>query len=792
YLPVLEALNHLLTGDAKLTVEKQEPLRRAMKQLAPNWYVQAAPLSAADEQLLDERRVHSQERLKRELGAFFQEISRLHPIVLFIDDLQWADSSTIDLLAYLAGKFDAMRMLVVVNYRESDLLLARHPFLQLKRDLQARGLCHEIRLQFLSRDEIENYLALEFPDHRFPQNLPALIHSKTEGSPLFMADLARYLRYRNVITQEHGRWVLAQSLPEVERELPESVRGMIERKIAQLTEEDRLLLVAASVQGDEFDSAVVAKVLGSDAADFEERLDELESVHSFVRLIEEREFPDRTLTQRYRFVHVLYQNALYNSLRPTRKAQLSAAVARALEGYWGERSAGIANELAVLWEAAREYARAAEYFRLAAQNASQVFASREAVVLVRRGLALLESLPDTRERSRQELPLQVVLGNVLVATNGFVSQEVEMTYSRARVLCQQLDDTTHLLPVLYGLHAHHTTGGDLRGALEIGDEFLKLAQRQNDPAIIVAHGLLGVTLVIMAEFTRAREHLEQSVSQYDPARHRSLTWLYTQEPGMAGRAWLIWTLWALGYADQALARESEALQLSREVMHANSQAYALFHSALHHQFRREVQIVRELAETMIPLAEGQGMAWWLQIGMFMRGWVMSEQGLAAEGIDEMRRSLDAQKSLGAETSWPYELCLLGEANGKVGQLSEAFALLDEAQKFVDKYGARYWEAELHRTRGELLLKSDPGHRTSAGGSSQPKAEECFHRAISIARQQEAKSLELRAVMGLARLWRQQGKRAEAHKTLAEIYGWFTEGFDTADLIEAKNLLDQLT
>ena len=313
--------------------------------------------------LLADVKAASQERMKRELANFLQSVAQPRPLVLFFDDLHWADVSTIDLLSFLAGKFDALRVLIVVTYRPSDMLLAKHPFLQIKPDLQARGVCRELLLEFLNEAEIAEYLALEFPGHRFPPEFPQLIHAKTEGSPLFMADLVRYLRDRGVIASKthagcvRTQWTLAQALPDIERELPESVRGMIERKIAQLSEDDRTLLTAASVQGYEFDSAVVAQVLKLDADEIEERLEKLERVFAFVKLTSEAEFPNRTLTLKYRFVHVLYQNALYAGLRATRKATLSRDVAQALEGCYGERSASVANELALLWEAAREYAQ---------------------------------------------------------------------------------------------------------------------------------------------------------------------------------------------------------------------------------------------------------------------------------------------------------------------------------------------------------------------------------------------------------------------------------------------------
>jgi hypothetical protein len=287
YLPLLGALESLLQGGSN-------PARAlVMKQIAPTWYAQVVPLSGEGEEsarLLAEVKAASQERMKRELANFLQSVAHPRPLVLFFDDLHWADVSTIDLLSFLAGKFVVMRVLIVVTYRPSEMLLAKHPFLQIKPDLQSPGVCRELLLEFLNEAEIAEYLALEFAGHRFPAEFPQLIHAKTEGSPLFMADLVRYLRDRGVIaledsTQDAGvpRWMLAEALPDIERELPESVRGMIERKIAQLSEEDRKLLTAASVQGYEFDSAVVEQVLKLDADEIEERLERLERVFAFVK-----------------------------------------------------------------------------------------------------------------------------------------------------------------------------------------------------------------------------------------------------------------------------------------------------------------------------------------------------------------------------------------------------------------------------------------------------------------------------------------------------------------------------
>ena len=459
--------------------EGGEAAARAMKATAPNWYAQVAPLAGDDSSLarvLAESKAASQERLKRELVAFLQEVSHLRPLLLFFDDLHWADASTVDLLAYLGGKCAGMRALLVLTYRPTDLAVGKHPFGPVKLDLQARGVCREVALEFLTRPDLDRYLALEFPEHRFPEEFAALVHARTEGSPLFMADLLRYLRDRQVLTQEEGRWTLGQSVPDLRRDLPESVRGMIQRKIDQLGEDDRRLLVAASVQGYEFDSAVVARVLERDAAEVEDRLDELDRVHAFVRAVREQEFPDRTLTLRYRFVHVLYQNALYASLRPTRRASLSATVAQALLGYYGEKSEDVAAELALLLEAARDFSRAADYFLAAARNAARVFANQEAVVLAR-GESSCSHRCRTPPSARKELALQITLGPALFATKDWTAPDVETAYTRAQVLCRELGESPDLFPALWGLFLFHIARGEIQTGLDQGEQLLSLAQR---------------------------------------------------------------------------------------------------------------------------------------------------------------------------------------------------------------------------------------------------------------------------------------------------------------------------
>jgi serine/threonine protein kinase/tetratricopeptide (TPR) repeat protein len=803
YLPFLEALESMLQGVGG------EAAVRVMKATAPNWYAQVVSLTAEDSSLtreFAESKAASQERLKRELGAFLRELSHLQPLVLFLDDLHWADASTVDLLAYLGGRCTGMRALLVLTYRPTDLVLAKHPFGPVKLDLQAHGVCRELALEFLTRADLDRYLALEFPGHGFPEEFAALVHARTEGSPLFMADLLRYLRDQQVLRKDEGGrmkdeerqksssdssfilhpssfqgWTLGPSLPDLQRELPESVRGMIQRKIDQLSEDDRRLLVKASVQGFEFDSAVVAQVLGRDAADLEERLAELDRVHAFVRVMREREFPDRTLTLRYRFVHVLYQNVLYASLQPTRRASLSAAVAQALLGYYGEKSGDVAAELALLLEAARDFARAADYFLVAAQNAVRICANQEAIVLARKGIEVLASLPDTPERARKELALQITLGPSLFATKEWAAPEVEEAYTRAHALCRELGETPDLFPVLWGLCLFRIARGEIRAGLNLGEQMLGLAQRAQDPALLLqAHSALGRVHVFLGDWATARTHLEQAIAYYDPREHYTHAFLYGgHDPRVSCTGYAALSLWMLGYPEQALQRGQEALALARDLGHPTSLAQAQVLITLLHQFRRDVTETLKLAEALQGLAADQELLFYSAAASVLRGWALVERGCSAEGMAQIRLGFDTGGPTRAHLR-PYSLTVLAEAWGKAENFAEGLAVLATALKEVDETGICFNEPELRRLKGEFLLALDP--------ENPAEAEACFVQAVAIARRHQARTLELRATISLGRLWQRQGRRDEALAALAAVYGTFTEGFTTPDLVDAAAFL----
>jgi predicted ATPase len=781
YLPFLEALDSVLRGD------DGPAAARVMRLVAPAWYAQVSP-SVADASPAEGRAGTtraSQERLKRELGVFFHELSRLRPLVLFLDDVHWADPSSADLLGYLGGRCLGLRLLIVLTYRPSELVRCQHPFGALQLELQARGVCREIALPLLNRMDLDRYLVLAFGEHVFPEEFPAAIYAKTGGNPLFMVDLLRYLCERSVIVRDQGRWTLSQGMLDMRRDLPESVRSMIQRKIGQLSKGDRRLLMAASVLGSEFDAAVVAQMLSRDAADVEERLEVLERIHTLVRLVGEQVFPDGTLTLRYGFVHGLYQNALYDSLQPTRKASWSAAAAQALLGHYGEEDRAAAGELALLFDAARDFSRAADYFLRAAENAVRVSAHREAIVLARRGLERLKSLPPTPAHAEKELPLQMVLGLQLQVTQGFAAPEAKHAYERARELCSQVGQPTPLYPVLWGLFIHHKARSELSKARDLAEELATLARERSDPDLTLqSDQAYAVTTLCLGEPAATRDHMERALTLYDPLRHRSHTFLFGQDVGVACKAFGAVALWLLGYPDQAARKSREAAALGHELSQPSSQVLALHFAAMLHQCRREPRAVLACADLSIAISAEQGFSFWHAGGTVLRGWALSECGSRAEGIVVLRQGLEAWMATGSVTYQTYYLALLAEVLANDGQTEEARKAVEEALGLAERTAERFFEAELHRLQGVLLLR--------AGESVElTRVEACFHQAVAVARRQDARSLDLRAVMSLCRLYQTQGRQAEARPMLEKTVGWFTEGFQSSDLQDAKALLKGL-
>jgi predicted ATPase len=581
-----------------------------------------------------------------------------------------------------------------------------------------------------------------------------------------------------VLAQRDAQWVMAGPLPAIQDELPESVRSMVQKKIGALTDADRLLLSVAAVQGQEFDSTIVAVVAGMDAATTEDRLEALEHMHGVVRLIGDRTFPDATLSLRYAFVHILYQNALYASLRPTRRVALSAAVADALLQRFGRELASIASELAVLCAAARHFERAAEYFLLAAQRAVSMSAYKEAAVLARRGLEAVTLQPASVERAHQELRLQTVLGPALMSTVGLGASEVEATYIRARELCRQIGDTPQLFPVLVGLFHYWLVLGKCQTADELAQQLLAIAEKTGEPALVMlAHGSHGDVSWIMGRFETARTCFEQAKAIYVPEEHHSLAALYYGfDVGVASRHALGVILWLLGYPDQSVQHCNEAIALARKISHPYSLVLAQIFTSMVHQLGRNVQATAQQAQAAITLATELEFESWLPWARVLGGWAQAHQGQPDEGITQLREGIASWNATGSVVLQPYFLALLADAYASNGEPAEALTTLAEALAITERTDERYFEAELYRLKGEM--QNDPA-----------AAEACFDRAIALARRQAAKSFELRAALSMGRLYRKQEKKDAGQHVLAQIYSWFSEGFGTPDMKEAAAFLE---
>jgi predicted ATPase len=352
-------------------------------------------------------------------------------------------------------------------------------------------------------------------------------------------------------------------------------------------------------------------------------------------------------------------------------------------------------------------------------------------------------------------------------------------------LCQEIGETPQLFPTLRGLSWFYRTRGMLSTARELEEQLYRLAQRAASPThLLEAHNALGTTLLFLGEYTAARTHLEQGIALADPALQRAQALRYGAAPGMWCRAIAAWTLWCLGYPTQALRRSQEALALAQALAHPHSLAFAQYFATWMHHHRRETSAVQAQAEALLNLATAQEFPLHVGLGTFWRGWALVMQGQGVAGLTQMHEGVAAVMAVGLRLARPHLLVRLAEATGHVGQIAEGLRLLAEALTMLEESGQGEFLAEAYRLQGELRL------RQAVPEAAQ--AEACFQRALTIARRQQAKSWELRAAMSLARLWQQQDKREEARALLAPIYGWFTEGFDTADLQEAKALLEELT
>jgi predicted ATPase len=759
----------------------------------PGWRTQLEELVA--------RQAATQSRANLQQSDLFEQYTRVlralagyAPLVLILDDLQWADAGSINLLFHLGRRLEGVRLLIVGIYRPADVALGRdgerHPLESVVGEFRRYFGHNQVDLsQTDDKRFVEAFLDAE--PNRLGTSFREALYQHARGHPLFTVETLRGMQERGDLVQdEDGLWTEGPTLDW--ETLPARVEGVIGERINRLPARLQEVLKVASVEGEFFTAEVLARSQAADEPAMVHRLSsELDRQH---RLVEsqssQRIDPTGQRLSQYRFRHILFQRYLYTSLDDVERAYLHETVGTVLEELYQGRTEEVAVQLAWHFQMAGSVVKAAVYLRQAGERAVRLSAHEEAINHFTKALELLQTLPDPSQYGREELSLQTALGYALIVIKGSAAPEVERTFARARELCQQVGDPPQLFRVLWGLHTYYLVRGKIHStARELAEQLLHLAQGLQDPALLIAaQYALGSILFLLGDHVPAQAHLDQGVALHNLQETASLIPLYGQDPGVMCRRYAAWTKWFLGYPDQALELIRETLTLAQEHGHpftiAGAQAIAVYI----HFHRREEAEVRERSEELIALSTEHGFLLWKLAGIMFRAWTLVERGRQEQGLEQIRQCVDAWKASGAYGGDAVYHFLLAEAHLRMRKATEGLAVLEKTLAKVENTGERYMEAEYQRLKGELLL---------LGGADQSAVEGQFLKAINTARQQSARSLELRATMSLCRLWHSplrgsQEKKEEARQMLAEIYGWFTEGFDTADLKEANALLQMLT
>jgi predicted ATPase/DNA-binding winged helix-turn-helix (wHTH) protein len=782
YLPLLEAIGRLGRGP------DGPRLVALLQQYAPSWLVHLPALVPEGEVEALWRRAGgaTRERMLRELAEAVEALTAEQPLVLVLEDLHWSDVSTLDWLAYVARRREAARLLIVGTYRPVDAIVQGHPVHTVTQELQRQGHGTELMLGYLSDTGVAAYLAQRFGGTPLPAVLARVLHQRTTGNPLFLVTVVDEFVRRGILLEHASGWALMDTLEAVTDEVPASLRHLIEQQFERLAPDDQTLLEAASVVGVEFAAAAVAAAVERPLEDVERRCAALARRGQFVRAWGSDTWPDRTLAARYAFQHALYQEVVYMRLPVGMRRRWHQQIGARLEAGYGARVQEIAVELAAHFVRGQDAGRAVPHLQVAGEQAMQRSAHQEAIGYLTQGLELLATFPATPVRTQRELRLQTALGTVRAATQGYSAPEVEHAYARAYTLCQQIGETAQIFPVLMGQFVFYLNRADWQAAHAMEEQLLTHAQRLGEPVLLLqAHTALGGgSLYWTGQLKQARVHQEQALTLYDAQAHRALAFSFGQDLGVVSSSYAAHTLWLLGHPDLALQRLQQALTLAQELAHPLSQVFALSWAARLHLGRREWRRAQEYITSARALATEQGFVLWSARATIWHGAALAMQGQGTQGIPWMLQGLAAYRDTGAGVDLPDVLSKFAATYAVVGQVEEGLHLLREARALIDKHAERVWEAEVYRLQGELLRQRP--------ASDFPEAEACFQYALGVARHQQAKSLELRAAMSLSRLWQQQGKCEEARHLLAEIYDWFTEGFDTADLQEARELLHALT
>ncbi len=708
-----------------------------------------------------------QRRKQKTLEAVLRLLVALathQPVLVLIEDLHWVDPSTLELLNLLVEQAPTVRVLVLLTFRPDF----RSPW-------SPRAHVTSLTLNRLTRRQTELMVSRTAGGKGLPVEVVQEVVAKTDGVPLFVEELTKMVLESGLLREQNDRYELTAPLPPLA--IPATLQDSLMARLDRLASVKDLAQLGAAL-GRSFSYELLQAVASLDETTLNQSLAMLVEAE----FLHQRGVPPQAM---YIFKHALIQEAAYQSMLISRRQQLHQRVAEILSRRFLETAETQPELVAHHYTEAGLADQAIHYWQRAGRRAVERSANLEGIAHFTKGLNVLATLPDSRDRLERELALRTALGPALMSTKGLGAREVEQNYTRALELCRQLGERSELFAVLRGLWEFHELRGDLKTALELGEELFRLAQAVDDPALrLIAHDVLGDTLYWLGEFTRSLEHLEHGIELYRIDEHRALAHQHAgYDPGVACRSFSAYALWYLGYPDRAVRRVEEAIALASELSQTFSMIIAVEFGAVVHHLRREAPLARAYAETDIALSTEQANAFLLGHGMVERGWAIAQEGQVDEGLALIVSGMDVCRSSGSVLEFPHPWASLAETYRQGGRIDEALLAVAEGLTQAQETSARFNEAELYRLKGELLLVSP--------GPGAEDAERCFRQAVEIARGQSAKSLELRAAMSLSRLLQRQGKREDARRLLAEIYAWFTEGFDTADLTDARALLDEL-
>jgi class 3 adenylate cyclase/DNA-binding winged helix-turn-helix (wHTH) protein/predicted ATPase len=771
YLPVLDVLRHncgITETDRPEDITAK--VHRALQEvdMAPEeWASVLLHLLGVQEEPDTFAALSPEARRARTLTAGLQmcvQGSRRQPLILEIEDLHWIDASSDECLMALVERMAGAAILVLVTYRPGY----RPPWVD-------KSYATQVSLQPLTPQDSLQVVQAVLPSAVQAAPLVPQLLTKAEGNPFFLEELART--------------VVEQGADAPSSTVPDTVQAVLTARMDRLPATAKRLLQAAAVIGKD----VVLPLLRAVTEVSEE------AMHRDLGHLRVAEFLYETYALSapiYTFKHALTQEVAYQSLVRQARQQRHARIAQVLEAQFPEVVETQPERLAQHYTEASFPEQALPYWQRAGQRAIERSANVEAVSHFTKGLELLKILPVTPERTRQALALQLALGPPLQMIKGETALEVEAVYTQAYELAQQVGDRQQLLSALMNLSRLYLNRARIQKARELAEQCFTLVQSMQDPRLLqTVHQRLGSTLFFHGEIVLARTHFEQGIALYTAQQDRLCAFRERMHSGVSCLSYLAWTLWLLGYPDQAWHRSCDALALARESSYAYSLTVALHYAAVLRLARREARLAQELAEETIEFSRLQGFAQWEVGGIFMRGGALIEQGLVEEGLDHLWQAHATSRAMGKELAQTHIFVRLAEACLQGKRVEEGLQVLTEALHFIHESGERYLEAEVYRLKGNLLLQQDiKSDRVCA--PSQPaliltEAENSFRHALAVARLQQAKSLELRAAMSLSRLWQQQGKHIEAYQLLAEVYAWFTEGFETQDLQEAQTLLKAL-